>query len=116
VTIAKNYLTEPELAALNNLVEQYLVFAQGQAMRRIPMHMVDWAEKLDGFLKLNERDILTHAGRISHEMAQSKAESEYDSFKALGAAGARAVDVDFEKATSQIQKLPRPKKPRPPKP
>src|SRR5664279_94076 len=50
VTIAKNYLTEPELAALNNLAEQYLVFAEGQAMRRIPMHMADWIEKLNGFL------------------------------------------------------------------
>jgi hypothetical protein len=69
VAIAKNYLTEPELAALNNLVEQYLVFAQGQAMRRVPMHMKDWVKKLDGFLTLNDRDILTHAGRISHEMA-----------------------------------------------
>jgi len=62
VSIAKNYLSEPELAALNNLVEQYLVFAEGQAMRRVPMHMLDWVKKLDGFLTLNDRDILTHAG------------------------------------------------------
>ena len=61
VAVAKNYLTEPELAALNNLVEQYLIFAQGQAMRRVPMHMVDWVKKLDAFLTLNERDILTQA-------------------------------------------------------
>jgi hypothetical protein len=64
VAIAKNYLTEPELAALNNLVEQYLVFAEGQAMRRVPMHMGDWIKKLDGFLSLNERNILTHAGHL----------------------------------------------------
>jgi hypothetical protein len=63
VIIAKNYLTEPELSALNNLVEQYLVFAQGQAMRRVAMHMTDWITKLDAFLTLNERDILTHAGK-----------------------------------------------------
>lgn len=50
VTIAKNYLNEDELAALNNLVEQYLIFAQGQAMRRIPMHMSDWIKKLDSFM------------------------------------------------------------------
>jgi hypothetical protein len=73
VAIAKNYLTETELAALNNLVEGYLIFAEGQALRRIPMHMTDWIAKLDGFLKLNDRDILTHAGRISHEMALAKA-------------------------------------------
>ena len=53
VIIAKNYLTEPELSALNNLVEQYLVFAQGQAMRRVAMHMTDWITKLDAFLTLN---------------------------------------------------------------
>ena len=74
VSIAKNYLSEAELEALNNLVEQYLIFAQGQAMRRVPMHMADWIEKLNGFLTLNDRDILPHAGRISHEMAQAKAE------------------------------------------
>lgn len=112
IAIAKNYLTEPELAALNNLVEQYLVFAEGQAMRRVPMHMANWVHKLDGFLTLNERDILTHAGRISHEMAQTKAELEYDKFKALASASSRPVDADFDRATKQLQKLPGKKKPK----
>ena len=58
VGIAKNYLKENELEALNNLVEQYLIFATGQATRRIPMYMKDWIEKLHGFLKLNDRNIL----------------------------------------------------------
>ena len=80
VSIAKNYLGEDELLALNNLVEQYLVFAEGQAMRRIPMHMRDWIEKLDAFLNLNERAILNHAGQVSHEMAIERAESEYNKF------------------------------------
>ena len=80
VAIAKNYLNEQELAMLNNLVEQYLIFAEGQAMRRIPMRMVDWVIKLDGFLQLNERDILTHAGRISHDAASTHAGNEYDAF------------------------------------
>ena len=80
VTIAKNYLMKEELLALNNLVEQYLIFAEGQAMRRIPMHMADWIKKLDVFMTLNERDILTHAGKISHQMAIELAESEYDKF------------------------------------
>ena len=116
VAIAKNYLNEPELAALNNLVEQYLVFAEGQAMRRVAMHMADWIKKLDAFLALNERDILTHAGRISHEMAQTKAELEYDKFKVLTSAAAHPVDADFEQATKQLQKLPKPKKLKRPKP
>ncbi|NBV87532.1 MAG: hydroxyacid dehydrogenase, partial [Verrucomicrobia bacterium] len=113
VAIAKNYLSEPELAALNNLVEQYLIFAQGQAMRRVPMHMTDWIEKLDGFLSLNDRDILTHAGRISHEVAQARAELEYDKFKALAASAPRPVDADFDEATKDVKELPRPKKPKP---
>ena len=110
VSIAKNYLTEPELAALNNLVEQYLLFAEGQAMRRIPMVMADWIKKLDAFLTLNERDILTHAGSISHEMAQTKAEMEYDRFRAITATTSRPVDEDFERAVKELPKPTRKKK------
>jgi hypothetical protein len=119
VGIAKNYLTEPELAALNNLVEGYLIFAEGQALRRIPMHMADWVEKLDGFLKLNERDILTHAGKISHESALAKAEAEYEKFRALEAAKPPPVEKHFQEAIAQakqLQKLPMPRKPRKLKP
>jgi hypothetical protein len=109
VAIAKNYLTEPELAALNNLVEQYLIFAEGQAMRRVPMYMADWVNKLDAFLTLNDRDILTHAGRISHEIAQSKAELEYCKYKTLTATEVRPVDKDFEQAARALPKAPRTK-------
>jgi len=80
VSIAKNYLTEQELLALNNLVEQYLIFAEGQAMRRIPMYMKDWLGKLHGFLTLNGREILMHAGKISHELAKQTAEQEYEKY------------------------------------
>ena len=76
------------------------------------MHMADWIKKLDAFLTLNERDILTHAGRISHEMAPAKAEVEYDKFKALTASEPRPVDADFDQAIKQLQMLPKPKKPR----
>lgn len=81
VFIAKNYLNENELSALNNLVEQYLIFAQGQAQRRIPMYMKDWIEKLNGFLTLNDREILTNAGSISHEIGKENAEREYKQYK-----------------------------------
>lgn len=81
VTIAKNYLSEPELLALNNLVEQYLIFAEGQAMRRLPMNMADWIEKLHGFLKINDREILSDAGKISHETAVELAEAHYETFR-----------------------------------
>lgn len=80
VTIAKNYLNADELQALNNLVEQYLIFAEGQALRRIPMAMSDWLKKLDGFMTLNDRDILSHAGQVSHKLAKELAENEYDKF------------------------------------
>lgn len=103
VVIAKNYLDADELAALNNLVEQYLVFAEGQAMRRIPMSMDDWIEKLHGFLNLNDREVLNHAGKVSHEMAKSFAENQYDDFNALRIAQSDADGGDFDRA---IKKLP----------
>ena len=103
VTIAKNYLNEEELAALNNLVEQYLIFAEGQAMRRIPMHMQDWIQKLDAFLSINDRDILNHAGKVSHEMAKQIAEGEYDRFSAKRLADGKNQLSDFDKAVKQIE-------------
>ena len=101
VSVAKNYLKEEELSALNNLVEQYLIFAQGQAQRRIPMHMASWVEKLNGFLSLNDREILNNAGSISHEIGKENAELEYTKFKdnkqkTIG-------DGDFEKAMKNIE-------------
>jgi len=106
VTIAKNYLTEPELAALNNLAEQYLVFAEGQAMRRIPMHMQDWIAKLDGFLSLNERGILDNAGTISHELAVHHAEQEYDTFHQQRLAENTTLPDDFEKSIKALPASP----------
>jgi len=106
VVIAKNYLSEPELAALNNLVEQYLLFAEGQAMRRIAMYMKDWILKLDAFLNINDRDILTHAGKISHEMAKQLAETEYAKFDHRRIRQADETGGDFEQA---IKKLTPPK-------
>jgi hypothetical protein len=107
VTIAKNYLNEPELSALNNLVEQYLIFAEGQAMRRVPMHMQDWIAKLHGFLTLNDRNVLTHAGKISHQLAKERAEAEYEKFNAKRIQQADAEGGEFEKA---IKQLPPPKR------
>ncbi len=102
VTIAKNYLNEKELSALNNLVEQYLVFAEGQAMRRIPMTMENWIKKLDGFLGLNDRDILTHAGNVSHNLAKQIAEQEYDKYNLNRIKQADQLEGDFEKAIKTI--------------
>lgn len=104
VVIAKNYLQQDELAALNNLVEQYLVFAEGQAMRRIPMHMQDWLAKLDAFLNLNDRAVLEHAGRISHEMAKELAEAEYETFHRLCIQESDQVATDFDLLLTDLGK------------
>lgn len=103
VVVAKNYLNEGELAALNNLVEQYLIFAQGQALRRIPMYMRDWVKKLDAFLNINDRDILNHAGRISHEMAKRQAENEYEIFHSKRLMALKNEMSDFDKVVKQVE-------------
>lgn len=102
VSIAKNYLSEEELASLNNLVEQYLIFAEGQAMRKVPMHMRDWIAKLHGFLALNDRAVLTHAGKVSHDLAKDLAEAEYDKSHAARIQKADLTDNDFDKAIKQL--------------
>ncbi|EGV43435.1 hydroxyacid dehydrogenase [Bizionia argentinensis JUB59] len=101
VSIAKNYLKEDELSALNNLVEQYLIFAQGQAQRRVPMYMNNWIEKLNGFLTLNDREILNNAGNVSHELGKENAEREYQKFKETKQK--RIREGDFEKAIKKIE-------------
>lgn len=105
MAIAKNYLTPDELEALNLIVSAYLDFAELQALNRRVMHMADWIAKLDDFLKLSERDILTHAGRISHEQALQKAEVEFDKYRALKADEPSPVEKDFEEAVAKIKKL-----------
>ena len=87
------------MAALNNLTEQYLVFAEGQAMRRIPMYMKDWIEKLHGFLQLNDRNILDHAGNVSHQLAVEKAESEYEKYNS---SRNDVIESDFDRATKGL--------------
>ena len=107
--IAKNYLTAKELEALNRIVNAYLEFAELQALNRKPMYMRDWISKLDDFLRLGEREILTHAGTISHEEALRKAELEFEKFRVLQLAQPSQVEKDFDEA---VKKLPRPRKPR----
>ena len=102
VSIAKNYLSEPELRALGNLVEQYLIFAQSQAERRIPMTMQDWITKLEGFLRLNDREVLTNAGKVSAELAKEHAEREFTEYRRVED---RTLESDFDRA---IQQLPPP--------
>lgn len=81
IVVAKNYLDEIELKELNLLVEQYLVFAESQALQRKVMYMRDWMKKLHDILTINEREILMDAGRISRALAEDIATKEYDRFK-----------------------------------
>ena len=81
VGIAKNYLTEDEMRLLGLLVEQYLAFAETMAQQHIPMYMKDWIERLDIILQLNGRELLTHAGTISHEMALLKSGEEFEKYR-----------------------------------
>jgi len=81
VVIPKNYLHEKELDHLNRIVTMYLDFAEMQAQRGIIMYMRDWVSKLDAFLKLNEKQILTNAGLISHEVAKALALEEYEKYR-----------------------------------
>ena len=81
VSVAKNYLKEDEIKLLGLLVEQYLAFAETMAQQHIPMYMHDWIARLDNILQLNGRELLTHAGKITHEMALQKSAIEYDKFR-----------------------------------
>jgi hypothetical protein len=80
VTVAKNYLRETEIAELNRIVVMFLDFAEDQARRRKQVFLRDWQEKLDEFLRFNERDVLPHAGHVTREAADRKVTSEYDAF------------------------------------
>lgn len=99
VAIAKNYLNENELRALNNLVEQYLIFAQSQAERRVPMTMQDWITKLEGFLTLNDREVLKNAGKVSADLAKEHAEEEFVAFRQEKD---RTLESDFDQAIKNL--------------
>ncbi|MDO8413563.1 MAG: virulence RhuM family protein [Gallionellaceae bacterium] len=99
VSVAKNYLNEEELRALNNLAEQYLIFAEGQATRRIAMSMQDWIGKLEGFLTLNDREILQGAGKVSAELAKAHAEQEFDKYRVLDD---QRFESDFDRMVKQL--------------
>ena len=83
VIIAKNYLTEPEIQGMNELVSMYLDYAKRQAEKHIPMTMEDWAKRLDAFLEFNNEKILTDSGTISHIEAQTYAESEFEKYRVI---------------------------------
>lgn len=115
VGIAKNYLNQEEIEALNLIVSAYLDFAELQARSRRQMHMADWISKLDDFLRLSDRDILTHAGRISHEDAVTKAEIEFEKYREVQASLPQPVDQHFEQSLDELKRIEHQKTPKPKK-
>ena len=105
VTTAKSYLGEDEIVALNRIVTAYLEFAEVQAMSRTPMTMQGWITKLDDFLRLGDREILTHAGKVSAEVAKAKALAHYDQWHARQIDAPSAVEGAFVEATQKAKAL-----------
>ena len=101
--IAKNYLNDNELNILNRLVSIYLDFAELQALDRKPMHMKDWIAMLDDFLRMTARDILSHAGKISHETALDKARAEYAKYQQQLVEMLSPVEHHFLEAVKEIE-------------
>ena len=102
--IAKNYLSQEEITTLNRIVSLYLDFAELQAEEHRPMYMKDWISILDDFLRISRKDILTHAGRISVQLAKAKADSEYDKFKERTKNELTPVEIHFLEQFEREQK------------
>lgn len=100
ISTAKNYMIETEIKELNRIVEQYLLYAEGLAERRVPMKMAEWVDRLDAFLKFNEREVLTNPGRVSAEVAKKLAEEQYEKFRIKQD---EAFESDFEREAKRIQ-------------
>lgn len=102
--IAKNYLFSDELDTLNRIVSLYLDFAELQAKSHKPMYMKDWIQKLDDFLKLSGKELLSHAGKISAELAKQKADTEYNKFKERTVYSLSPVEIHFLENFEKEQK------------
>ena len=102
--IAKNYLSQEEVTTLNRIVSLYLDFAELQAEEHRPMYMKDWIAILDDFLRISRKDILTHAGRVSAQLAKAKADAEYDKFKERTKNELSAVEIHFLEQFEREQK------------
>jgi hypothetical protein len=106
VTTAKNYLREGEIGELNRIVSMYLDYAEDQARRRRVLYMSDWREKLDAFLKFNERQILDNPGKVSKAVADRLAEDEYERFHARRLA--QEAEADERAFDDAVKRLPAP--------
>lgn len=100
VSVAKNYLTENEMAQLTRLVNAYLDVAEDMALRKMPMTMQDWETRLNKFIEATDREILQDAGRVTAEIAKAHAESEFEKYRIIQD---RLFESDFDRLLKQIQ-------------
>ena len=112
VSVAKNYLDEQELGTLNRIVNAYIEIAELQAQARRAMTMRDWITRLDDFLRMTEREVLVHAGKVAAEVAQAKAEGEFAVYRDQQLAAPSRAEQDFEAAISQpVKQIEKTRKP-----
>jgi hypothetical protein len=102
VVVAKNYLTESELAQLSRLVNAYLDVAEDMAIRKLPMTMQDWETRLNRFLAATDREVLQDAGRVTAEIARAHAESEFEKYRVVQD---RLFESDFDRLVADTKRL-----------
>ncbi|MCX7235371.1 MAG: virulence RhuM family protein, partial [Burkholderiales bacterium] len=100
VVVAKNYLTEHEMAQLERLVSAYLDVAESMALRKIPMTMQDWETRLNRFIEATDRKVLQDAGKVTAEIAKAHAESEFEKYRIVQD---RLFESDFDRVIKQIE-------------
>ena len=105
VEVAKNYLDEKELDALNKIVTAYLDIAEVHALNQEPMYMKDWLETIDDYLRMTRRDILTTKGRVTHQQALEKAHSEYEKYKRNQEYILSPVECHFLESIGELDKM-----------
>lgn len=105
VEVAKNYLDEKELDALNKIVTAYLDIAEVHALNQEPMYMKDWLETIDDYLRMTRRDILTTKGKVTHQQALEKAHSEYEKYKRNQEYILSPVECHFLESIGELDKL-----------
>jgi len=108
VSVAKNYLKEDEIKLLGLIVEQYLAFAETMAVENTPMYMKDWISRLDSIVQLNGKELLTHAGKISHQIALEKSDEEFEKYKKtqkqiVKESSIKELEDDLSKLTKKIK-------------
>ena len=104
VVVAKNYLREKEIGELNRIVVMYLDYAEDQAKRRKPLYMRDWRDKLDAFLRFNDRGVLRHPGKVSMEVAQALALEQFEKYDRARLEREAAVEDDLDRTARQLER------------